>query len=238
MLCGLTPKRWSNLERGYRNPGPEEHKTISRFLNFRHTFASSNGVTRQLLHSGARLTPSQKPFAHDLDRMTHIRYCTLCKCHPALAATLRERILSRPDHERCHHMCHQIRCDSHLESLYLAALLAQGAEPCLIAPASLARPPHTVMDDAGRMMVGLQPRPCFFLNGCHQFFQVSFKIPNLVRIDVLRWDGAWSVLEIDGKGHDTSGDWVKERQLQIPVRRMTGVELVRWSEAVIGAVAA
>jgi len=133
---------------------------------------------------------------------------------------------SRRDFDLCMHLCHRISCESWLECLHLLYVVASGAQPCLLAPARLDHLPQTIVNDTGRQFEGLSPHPCFVLDGCFIFFQVSLALSKTARVDVLRWDGRWTVLEIDGKGHDFQNDRRRAFEVAIPVRRLDESELL------------
>lgn len=221
MRCGLSSNRWSNIECGHRTPTSQEQRRIAIALGLRQGhFVAPRSAILALSNSGSRLAEKFRPFFSHQDRPTFIRFRACQKRFPSLTSDLLAVVSSRSDFALCESLCHLISCDSWLESLHLLYLLACGAEPCLLAPERLGRLSVPVVSDTGRNLRGLNPRPCLVLDGSFYFFQVSFILESLVRVDVLRWDGCWSVLEIDGRGHDSFGDRQRLNGLQLRVERI------------------
>ena len=224
-ICRMPRHRWSDLELGRRRPNDSELQTVCRIFHIGKSFVVPGGVTRQLLDEGALLTPNRPPFFSHQDRATHIRFGSLRKRHPYLTQKLLGLVQSRIDFQTCEHLCHVLSCDSHLEALFLLHLQAVGARPALVAPLLLEPLPHPVVSCSGEELVGLRPRPCFFHCGTYYFFQVSFRLSRIVRVDVLEWYNGWKVLEFDGQGHRNTFDNHRDLELQLPVKRVSEPEL-------------
>lgn len=225
-ICKMPRHRWSDLELGRRRPSDSELQTLCRIFDIGRSFVACAGVTRQLLDEGAVLTPKRPPYFSHQDRATHIRFGTLRKRHPYLTRQLLGRVQSRIDYSICEHLCHTMSCDSHLEALFLLHLQAVGARPALVAPLLLEPLPHPVVSCSGEALVGLRPRPCFFYHHTYYFFQVSFRLSRIVRVDVLKWNNGWQVVEFDGQGHGATLDSHRDLELQLPVKRVSETELV------------
>lgn len=225
-LCNLSRARWSDLELGRRRPSTKEFQSITNILRFNEAFVPPPGVVRKLLDQGARLTLKQKPYFGHQDRPTYIRFATLRKRYPREVDALARLAKQRTDLRLCEQTCHQIPCDSCLEAFFLLYLQAVGAKPCLLAPSSLGRLPHVATSCDGAYPVDLRPRPCFVLEDTYYFFQVSFRVSRLIRVDVLKWSAFWSVVEFDGEGHNSYRDSIRDSELGIPVKRINQMELL------------
>ena len=68
------------------------------------------------------------------------------------------------------------------------------------------------------------------LDGTWYFFQVSFKKNGTHRVDALCWNGSWSVVEINGAGHDSSRDEERAREIGLPTRYWTEQQLIEMVE--------
>ena len=225
-LIGMSQTRWSNLECGHRRPTNNEKKKLSALLGLGDCFVPPYSITRTLLSNGARLVECRKPYFSNQDRTTHTRYNACRRRVPILTAQLTSMVHSREDSDACRAISHRISCESWLEALYLLFLQASGAKSALIAPETLGRLHQPIVDDTGRRLTGLNPRPCFVLDGSFHFFQVSFYLSRVMRVDILRWDGSWSVIELDGRGHDPASDLERERELGLPVTRFRAQDVI------------
>lgn len=225
-MIGMSRSRWSNLECGHRRPTNTEIREVSELLGLGDCFVPPYSINKTLLSNGARLVEYRESYFPHQDRTTHTRYGACRRRVPRLTAELRSLVFDRKDSNACQAMSHRISCDSWLEALYLLYLQASGAKPALIAPETLGRLHQPIVDDTGRRLVGLHPRPCFILDGCFHFFQVSFYLSRVIRVDILRWDGSWSIVELDGMGHVSSNDVDRERLLGLPVTRLRPSDVI------------
>lgn len=228
--CEIDPQRWSNLERGERRPSEQEFQVISIYLNLGDVFVPPPAATRKLLNNAARLSPPTPPYFTHQDRVTHIRYCTCAKKYSALVNALMDRIKDREDFPLCEYLCHNISCDSKLEPILMLYLLANGADVGLRSPYLLGHTRWPIFDCEGKHEVGQRPRPCMILDGTWYFFQVSFKISGTYRVDALCWNGSWSVVEINGAGHDSSRDKERAREIGLPTRYWNEQQLIEMVE--------
>ena len=224
--CGMKRARWSDLERGYRQPNAEEFKLLCQFLKVSKVFVPPPAANRTLLHLAARRSPTQPLFFPSQDRHTYIRFRSCAKEYPALTGALLERIQNRGDFDLCEYLCHRISCDSNLEPLHLLYLLSSGAEPGLRAPYQFGHTRWPIVDCKGRREVGFRARPCMVLDDTWYFFQVSFKPSRTIRVDTLCWNGSWYLLEVNGKGHDFSKDRKNAAILQLPLKCLTTQQLI------------
>ena len=114
---------------------------------------------------------------------------------------------------------------SSLECLYTMTLLARGANPAFLAPDTLLpRLPNPVVCPQTRKTVGHRPIPCLLTEEGVYFPQLSFSTPRIYTVDFLRHrkELGWSVIELDGRGHNSNGD--RERADALKLR------LIRYSE--------
>jgi transcriptional regulator with XRE-family HTH domain len=225
MHCGMTRPRWSDLERGHRRPNHTEFRAISRLLGIRNVFLGPPAPIKKLLDEAARQSPSRQPYFPHQDRLTHIRFCSCAKRYPWLVEALMHRIQQRKDYPLCEQLCHHVSCDSNLEPLLLLYLLSKGAKVGLRAPYLFGHSRWPIVDCSGNIEVGQRPRPCMILDSTWYFFQVSFKASSTIRVDALCWNGSWSILEINGKGHDFSNDRSRALELELPTTGMTDQQL-------------
>lgn len=225
--CGIEPDRWSQLERGRRIPSERELRVIGNSLRLGDVFVPPGKATKQLLDNGARLAPAVKPFLVPQDRETYRRYRRLLGRHGGLARALEERLRRRPDFPLIQKFCHHVRCDSYLEALHLTCRLVEGATPGLLEPARFDPTPLHIVDPRTRKYVGSRPHLCVVQGANYDFFQVSFLGHIVHRVDVLRWNGGWRVIELDGEGHSSLGDPEREKAIGLPTTRLKSEDVVR-----------
>ena len=118
-----------------------------------------------------------------------------------------------------------ISIGSSLECIYIMTLLARGASPAFLAPDTLfPRLPNPVVCPQTRKTVGHRPFPCLLTEEGVYFPQLSFATPRTYTVDFLKHgkEQGWCVIEVDGIGHNSSGD--RERAKAIKLR------LVRYAE--------
>jgi DNA-binding XRE family transcriptional regulator len=236
-LCDMTPQRWSDLERGYRLPSQTEFELVSSLLGLRQVFVPPRSANKLLLNRASCQVPTPQPFFPHQDRLTHIRFRACARQYPGLVDGLLRRVARRADFRLCEYLCHRISCDSNLEPLHLLYLLSLWAEPGLYTPALCGHTRWPIVDCKGTKEVGFRPRPCMRLDDTFYFFQVSFRASSVMRVDTLCWDGAWYILEIDGRGHDFTGDATRARELELPMRTLntdelrTKIEAYLWKKA-------
>lgn len=224
---GISAKRWSNLETGHRFPTPSEEWVIQKLLGRLHYQSWPVDGRRVLRANVFENLAFRQPYWPAQERPSYFRFRSAEKHYPGLVHQLMSKVRTRQDFELCAYFCEKVACGSRLESLYLLYLLSQGAKPTLVAPASLGFLPHAVVAPDSRVYVGNREHPCLVCQGCWFFFQVAFLTPDCIIVDVLLWNKGWKIIEIDGAGHDATGDAIRDLTLRIPVRRITGHQLVR-----------
>lgn len=229
---GMSRQRWSHLEVGSRRPSQEERRAINQLLGVYQGFIPPPSVLRKLADSGRRAFPEGPVHFPPQDRPTHVRYFAALRRHQRLTLELSNRIRQRPDFEVCEFFCHAIALESYLEALYVLRLIAEGAKPALVSPAQLGRTPHSIVEPRSRDCIDHHRLLCLVDNGVFRFFQVSFSTPQVYRVDCLLWDRGWSVLEIDGGGHDSSQDIGRSQALGMKVERLSCQEILEWGESV------
>ncbi|MFA5505825.1 MAG: helix-turn-helix transcriptional regulator [Vulcanimicrobiota bacterium] len=216
-MCGLTRSRWSLLECGKRIPSEVEKRSISNSFQLGPVFYSPPGAKKKLLNQAQCLMPPRRVFLPHQDRPTQVRVRACLRAYPDLTNRLISKITTRVDGDLCEHFSHLVCCDSKLEALHLLHLLSLGGDPGLWAPAEFGHTYRPIVDCRGYKETGARPRPGIFLFDTWYFFQVSFKANTLIRVDLLCWKQGWSVLEINGFGHDASLDHLRGRELGLPV---------------------
>ena len=223
--CGLSNKRWSQLERGYRFPGSFEERRIRKYLNIRDYLLPPKAVVKRLSVEGSKLELSPTPYFPPQDRPTFYRYFAAKKRQPKLVQKLTSLVEQRSDIATCAFFCERTRCDSYLEALHILYLLALGAVPCLKTPALLGHPPAALVDPRSKKEVGHRKHLCLALGHQRLFFQMGLATTQMLVVDVLSWNGEWRVIELDGAGHDSSLDTARDQLLGIPVQRVLAYEL-------------
>lgn len=231
-LCGISKGRWSDLEQGRRMPSDWEFRVIDRNFHLGQVFVAPKKATQKLLNDGARLSPIPPPLLLDHDRTTYIRYRSSVARHIDLTEKLTHRVRYRPDFQWCQHFCHQVRCDSYLESLYILCRLAEGAVPSLIPPARFSRTPLPIVDPASRIPAEARPHLCLSQETDYEFFQVSFLGRKVHRVDILTWVGHWRVVELDGEGHASRFDSEREQDIALPTLRLCEKDVLELGQGI------
>lgn len=231
--CGMQPQRISNLECGHRSPSKFELQKFQLFLGLGNCSVAPKEWHKHLKNNATVHSPIPEIFSANQDRPTYIRYRACLRTYPKLVNQMERLVLAREDFELCECLCNQIACESALESLFILYLLAKGAIPGLHPPAVLGRTPFAIVDDTGWREVGLRPRACLILEQRYYFFQVSFRRDRTARFDILRWDGTWSAIEINGSGHNDKSDFWKRESFDIPVYYLSELDLIRNCEKLV-----
>lgn len=224
-LTGISPQRWNHLETGTRRPSPTELLRIQALLGPLTGFLRPRGVLRSLRNEGTKVLPKSCPFLVVADRTPHTRFLAAEKRYPRAVRKLMTLISARADYAECEHLCHQLALGSCDEAMFVLQMMAAGARPMYVVPGYLPSTPRQMVDPINRSPVSHRPFPCFWLDGGLYFFQVTFATPRLHTVDVLRWQGQWMVIEIDGKGHDSTFDAERSAALQLPTLRFTGQQV-------------
>jgi len=222
----MTADRWSQLERGYRRPTQREVWDIAALLQMGRFFVPPAKHKRYLLDQGARLVPVARPFTAHAERSAYQRFRHCQRAYPQLTEHLQKLIDRRLDSERCWDFAQNICFESKLEALNFLAYLAEGAKPALVAPVSLGRTPISIIDPRTRLECGQRPHYCLVHKRCCLFFQVSFASEPPRRVDILCWSKGWHAIEINGAGHDPSGDHKRELELGLPIKFLSSSHVV------------
>ncbi len=223
--AGISAQRWNHLEKGTRRPTPTELLRIQSLLGPLTGFLRPRGVGRSLRSAGTKVLPKSCPFLVVPERTSHTRFLAAEKRYPRAVHKLMAIISTRADFAECEHLCHQLALGSSDEAMFVLQLIAAGARPMYVVPGYLPSTPRQMVDPQDCSPVSHRPFPCFWLDGGLYFFQVSFSTPRLYTVDVLRWQGRWMVIEIDGKGHDSTFDAERSVALQLPTLRFTGQQV-------------
>lgn len=227
-LCDIPVRKLNKFERGLRVPSGEELARLEWELgSFYGCSFRPSRYHETLRNQASRLCQTPEPFFPPKDRSNAVRYRAALHRYPDLVAKLTQRIRARPDFGLVNYFSEAIASGSAEECLYLMHLLAQGGQPGWLVPTSLGWLPHPVVDPDTREWVTHRPLPLVVVGQSYYFLQVSFATPALYSVDVLRWDGRWTVVEIDGEGHRGEGDEEKEAAVQLPFERIKTAELLR-----------
>lgn len=225
-LCGLKIHRLSRLELGEERPYPAERRILAGVLSPRasqllYSVSRPQRYYQRLRNRGARYLPLQEPYYPPRDRSSKVRIAAAYRNYPAEMAQLASLVRRHPDFCVVNAFCEDAPLDSGLECLFITSLFARGAEPLVIAPYTLSpRLAQSVICPKKKVDVGFRPRPGIELDRTLYLPQVAFKTPATFVVDFLRYqDGTWSAIEIDGRGHDSGRDHIKENALTIPVVR-------------------
>lgn len=231
--CQMSRSRWSDIERGVRSPRQSELWSIAAFLGIREFLVRPTHRKRYLLAQGARLTPPPMMFKSHQDRSSYVRYCVCRRTYPELTRDLSSLISRRSDSARCWDLAQEISFDSSLEVLNFLTSLASGARPALITPASLGHTPRALVDPKTRREVGYCYQHCLVGSNSVEFFQQCFLVEHTVRVDVLRWNNGWSIVEINGKGHNCAFDEQRASALLLPTSWLTEEDVIERARLVV-----
>jgi transcriptional regulator with XRE-family HTH domain len=239
-LSGLEARRLTRLERGIALPTDAERDALARVLTT-HMFdlrcapARPPRAYQKLKHRGMRAVQTHKPFLPPCDRDSKVRLSAAMRRFPREMRAIVKLLKRRPDFGEVNDLAEKVALDSADECLYFSTLLAMGGDPAMIAPYAVSpRLRHDVVCPETREPVGFSPFPCVVRQDGLYFPQVAFTTPRLFVVDFLRHhQGCWSVVEIDGKGHDSAYDAEKELALAMPVVRFSEEQLLRWVRGVL-----
>ncbi|MGE0490606.1 MAG: helix-turn-helix domain-containing protein [Vulcanimicrobiota bacterium] len=224
--CGIKRSRYAMLELGLRAPSPDELQQLAGGLG---TYVEYLGECRtrppgyhQLLHLNAnRDYRKPTPFFPPKDRATGVRLHQARRRYGDLMRAIEMRLTRRGDTDLCAFFCEELACDSAEEFLFILCLLLQGGTPGIASPNRYCHPPHPIVDPTNRDPVGHRALPAIFLAGQPHFIQASLATPRLYTVDVLRWNGSWSIIEVDGTGHYNPEERERTRALAVPIERLT-----------------
>lgn len=226
MALGMSPKRLSKIERGERHPTLEERRILIGYFGELRGYTASPGHGRRLAENARRMRDALPEFHPAQEKPSNFRYYSALRSYPDFVRRLTGIIKERDDFLDCQFLCGQLALESGEEVLLPLRLLAQGALPGSYPPLWLGPLPHSIVDPTNRKPVGYAKFPCLVLPNDFYFFQVTFATPGLFRVDVLRWNETWSVIEIDGSGHRTAFDAAKMEAIGLPTRRFTPADLL------------
>lgn len=227
-LTQISRQRWNAIERGRYRPTHDEICRMESLLGILQGPLKPARALQTLLCCGRRSAPTPLPYFPNQDRPSFIRFHAAGQRCPQLVARLASTVSARPDFALCDFLCDRIAFDSYAEVLFVLHLLADGAEPSLVAPTWLGMPtPRPIVEPDLKLPVGHRPSPCLIKGKDFYFFQVSFETPRLYTVDALQWNEkrGWTVVEIDGGGHDFQFDAVREAAIGLPVRRIPAVKV-------------
>lgn len=226
---GVDPGRMSRLESGQRRPTEQEHFLLCRVLNLGNLPGPGHRppqAVRTLHDNGRRASEHAELYLPPSDRESRLRLLAAERQWPDVLKPLVERIRRRPDYPYVNFWAAQLSLDSADEALYVTLRLAQGATPALYPPLRLGQLAPMIRCPVTRQLVGHRPFPCLALGRRFEFPQVTLSTPRLHRVDFLVFDQVWQVVEIDGSGHDFSGDAEREEQIGLPTVRFTRNQLI------------
>jgi transcriptional regulator with XRE-family HTH domain len=223
---GLTRQRYGHLENGSRMPSEAERALLLCRFGRCEGYTAPAGLGRRLSDNAKKQRAPVPEFRPAQERTSDLRYSNALKAYPHFVRRTTERIRRRSDFLDCQFHCGQTALESADEVPLLLRLLDAGALPAYYPPLWLGSLRHPIVDPLTREHVGHCKLPCWALPGDFYFFQVTLSTPKYYRVDVLRWNGSWSVLEVDGKGHNGSLDAARTEALGIPVRRLTPTEII------------
>jgi len=153
--------------------------------------------------------------------------------HPLLIDALQLRLRKRPDYPALCAFTSRVALQSGHEALFYLALLDRAAQVRCISPYSLDAFPCKIVDPRTRKNVGQLRHLCLHLDGTYYFFQIGLMPGSVYCVDVLVWrDGVWSVLEIDGEGHDAGGDAERDAAIPLAVTRWSAGDVENFARGV------
>lgn len=232
---GIASRRLTRLERGIVLPTNAEREALARVLtthmsDLRNAPPRPPRLYEKLRNRGSRAAQTPKPFFPPSDRASKSRLSTAWRRFPREMDAIVKILKRRDDFGELNCLAEKVALDSADECLYFSTLLALGGKPAMRAPYTL--PPrlaHEVVCPLTREPVGFCPFPCLVTAEGIYFPQVAFVTPRPYIVDFLRHhQGRWSYVEIDGRGHDSRYDAEKERALGMPVKRLSGEDVLRW----------
>ncbi len=223
----ISATRLCKLESGKITPTRKDQAAARKVLGDLRVFSAPAFLARSLTQNARRCKPKRRQFEPSRDRPTYLRFCAAREKYPELVAALMRQLQKREDYDVCIALAYQIVAESAEEALYLLRLMAAGALPCQMAPAELAKLPITLIDPVDRSDVSFRQVACLAFESEFYFFQLTLEGPGWqYRVDALRWkDDGWSVIEIDGYGHDAAADSQREKDIGLPTVRLNVAQL-------------
>lgn len=184
-----------------------------------------------------RLVPAPRLHLVRQDAKTRKYWPGLKRSHPALAASLRARILARPDLPDALSHLERTRFDSKFELAFVAQQVAEGAVLAEMPLFRLGFTRHLPVDRETRELVGHRPKIAYLARrGAARvvlFPQVSLVVADgtMYTLDalVLVIQGRrrlWIDVEVDGSGHRTTWDRERAEALGLPEARFTEADVV------------
>lgn len=238
--CGVVAGRLTRLERGLTAPTHQERQLLAnafplRKLELLNAAAHPPRLYQGFKSRGLRFVQTQKPFYPPRDRESRVRLAAAKRIYPVETASLLRLVESHPNLSEVNAFCEKLSIGSSLECLFITTLFAQKAEPANVAPAWLApRTPLPAVCPKTREPVESRPFPCIVSDEGLFIPQVTFAAHRLYTVDFLRFfDDTWSVVELDGKGHDPHGDSERTLVLGLPVLRLTEKQVLERAHSVL-----
>jgi transcriptional regulator with XRE-family HTH domain len=241
-LVGVDRRRLSELELGKR---PLDRRAMARLADLLGIpklsvpSACSNGKgSRQAEALYLRLARVSRPqYDPPRDREQDVRRVAAWREEPALMEWLNERYRERPDATRVEEFLNSISSASWLEYLYPAReLVHPQAVPLRIAPNEIGYCHYALVDPETFAAVGDRLWPALGIRRhgrlLIQFFNATVRTPKRTwTVDILQYSrrrgqsARWTVIEIDGDGHRSRWDLLKEEQIGLPTLRLSSQQV-------------
>ena len=223
--CGFSWSLLSKFEKGERRP-LERHRTA---------LAQALQLTETQLWEGTDLHCSPGPPPDWVDRRCGVewrrpewtverRFASTQKSYAWPCAEAVAQISKNPAREPLSVLFRDIWVDSNLETIYWLRLAGQ-ASPHWLAPLECNFRLHPVVCPRTGQSWGDLPHPCLITEKPFRaifFPQVTLLVNGHAhRPDCLVcWGEEWSIIEIDGKGHDSTNDSQRDAERRMPVLRL------------------
>ena len=236
---GLHCSKVALFELGQRVPKPDELRSLAEglVLAMEELFECSFRPARYeetIRDNGRRRVPKLEPFYPHQERPNSVRFRAALRKYPEVVRPLVARIRKRKDFAYLNFFCERLACGSAEECVYLLGLLALGGDPGVVEPNRYGRLPLPIVDPATRKCIEHQPFPCILEQTRVHFLQVSFLVGQVHTVDFLRWESGWSIVEVDGRGHDGTFDRERDQALDVSVERLSTEMLLAWARGVVG----
>lgn len=238
---GIATSRLTRLERGVFAPTARERRLLAAAFEHRrhkllHGQSQPKALYRELKSTGLKHCGLLEPYLPPRDRSSRVRAAAAWLRYPPEMRGLTQIVRGRLDFKKVNAFCEKLSVGSALECLFVTDLLATGARPAYVAPYWLPpRTPLATVCPKTREQVGHRPFPVLIANNGVFVPQVSFLANRVYTVDFLRhFEGNWSVVEIDGRGHRDHGDAERGAVLGLSVLRLTESEVVEGVRRTLG----
>ncbi len=227
---GIDRKRLSDFECHRGVPNREEVKALGRVLGLplRRLSLASESIGPGCARTRIEFKPRHRNALIRRDRPSETRFWAAKNEWPELVERLEKRLYAREDAPAVRVYLRDARFDSKLEYLAHLLMLDAGAVPDRLAPQIAGFRTLPVVDPDNGTLTGHMNYPALTLAG-----SVLFPQPTLAtqagrrRVDLLWGESRrrWRVIEIDGAGHDSTFDYIRDEALKIPVLRFAQAEI-------------